>query len=500
MTVKVAVFLAGATLMALEVAAFRIVGRVFGAALRETTTVIAVFMAAMSIGYWAGGRIGDRWPSRRTLAGTIFLAALATAIIPTLDRALSVRIAESSAALSVHALIATLLLFFVPTLFLAAVSPMAIRLTATETTQSGSVAGSISALSTIGSIFGTIASAFFLLDWLKSIDRTVLVLATTMFVTAGLVMFGERTRLIRPLVAASFFVIILLYAGSETIGRSTTISRDRNVLFEADSPYHHVVVRSHAGGTFRILKFDAMSVQTSMIVSDPTGLGNQYISYFHLAKAIHPQARSLLMIGLGGGSAAKQFLRLYPEVTIDAVEIDPMVVDVAKKFFSVSENERFRIHVSDGRQFVKRATRKWDVVFIDSYTANRYGSTIPAHLVTREFFEEAKSKLAPDGVLHFHLYTGNESPFARALERTLHDVFPVVTTFTGGGFTEYFATGTPLSKEEIVQRAKPLPWGSLAEAAETMDGSRHWRDGDPVLTDDYSPVDTLLRAGREGKE
>src|SRR5712691_7869631 len=127
-TVIGAVFLTGAALMALEVAAFRIVGRVFGTALRETTTVIAVFMTAMSIGYWGGGKVGDRWPFRRTLASVLLVAAMAISVIPWLDHSLSLRIAESSASLSLHALIAGLALFFFPVLLLSAVSPIAIRL------------------------------------------------------------------------------------------------------------------------------------------------------------------------------------------------------------------------------------------------------------------------------------------------------------------------------------------------------------------------------------
>ncbi|MEK6375330.1 MAG: fused MFS/spermidine synthase [Acidobacteriota bacterium] len=493
-TVRTAVFLAGAALMALEVAAFRIVGRSFGTALRETTTVIAVFMTSMSIGYWSGGRLGDRWPSRRTLAALLLSAAAMMVAVPWLDHIVSPRIAESAASASLHALIATASLFFIPTLFLSAVTPVAVRLFASETAHSGSTAGSISALSTIGSIAGTIASAFVLLDWLKSIDRTVLVLAVTMFLAALFVLIGELPRRLAVMVGGAAAAAAIVYAASAAAGRLVPAGAG-GLLFVRDSPYHHVMVREHAGGTIRVLQFDRTATQTSMSMRDPNGAGLDYANYLHIAKLIHPAARSMLMIGLGGGTAVKQFARLYPDMALEAVELDPVVVDVAARFFFVAPSDRLRIHVSDGRVFLRTAPAAWDLIFIDSYTTNRYGSTIPPHLVTREFFEIAKRRLNRGGVLHFHLYAKSDAPISRAIHRTLAEVFPTVLVFAGPSFTEFFAMNTvnPVSKEELMARATPLPWADLRAAASTMLARPPSSGADPVLTDDYAPVDTLLR-------
>lgn len=495
-TVKVAVFLAGAALMALEVSAFRIVGRVFGTALRETTTVIAVFMAAMSIGYWGGGRIGDRWPSGRTLATALLGASLATAIVPWLDRIVSLRISESGTAISFHALIASLSLFFVPTLLLSAVSPIAIRLVATRTAHSGSTAGSISALSTIGSIAGTIATAFVLLDWLQSINRTVLVVAVTLFLTTLIVLAGDAERRRRSVVFTTIVAALALaaYAGTASLHARAPHDALQNVLFERDSPYHHIMVREHGRGRFRVLQFELTAVQSSMLVRDPAGPGLAYIDDFHLAKVIRPEAKSLLMIGLGGGTAVKQFLRLYPDVTIDAVDIDPMVVDVARKFFMLPESNRLRVTVSDGRVFLKGTTKSWDVIFVDSYTHNRYGATIPPHLVTREFFAEAKRHLNPSGIVHFHCATNGDAPMAQAVYRTLRDVFPTVIAIPETGYTELFATTArePISRETLLARTRPLPWADLRVRSAAMT-DRPPLPSAPLLTDDYAPVDTLLR-------
>jgi spermidine synthase len=495
LTVRIAVFLAGATLMALEVAAFRIVGRTFGTALRETTTVIAVFMAAMSIGYWAGGRVGDRWPSRRTLAAILLLAAAAMVIVPALDRVVSPRIADSGAALGLHAFLATAALFFIPTLFLSAVSPVAVRLCAAETSHSGSTAGSIAALSTIGSIAGTILSAFVLLDWLKSIDRTVIVLAATTLVATLLVLAGEiRGRLAAIAGVAVAGLIVVVALGSRSAGAAR---KDPGLLFLQDSPYHHVMVRRHSN--FRILKFDWRTTQTSMRVDDPSGPGLEYADYMHIAKLINPGARRVLLMGLGGGTVVKQFVRLYPDVEIDAVEIDPVVIDVAQRFFHVKPSPRVRLHAMDGRVFLRTSgAQQWDIILIDTYTTNRYGSTIPTHMVTREFFAEAARHLTPRGVLVFHCYTQSNAPMSRALHRTMANEFPTVLAFPGGQFTELFATAATdiPTRDELLARAEPLPWAPLRPRVATMIETPLSTDADPVLTDDYAPVDTLLRRKR----
>ena len=161
MALRIAVFGSGAVLMALEVLAFRIIGKTFGTALRETTAVITIFLISMSLGYWLGGKAGDRWPGRRTLVVPMAGAGVYILFIPLLDETVSERIFDSALPLGLHALVACALFFVVPSLLMATVSPVAIRLLAQAVEQTGKVAGSVSALSTVGSILGTILMGFY---------------------------------------------------------------------------------------------------------------------------------------------------------------------------------------------------------------------------------------------------------------------------------------------------------------------------------------------------
>lgn len=492
---RIAVFAAGALLMALEVAAFRIIGKTFGSALRETTTVIAVFLAAMSIGYWAGGRAGDRWPRASTLVLTLLIAAASMLFVPQIDAALSPRIAASDLALATHAFLASAILFAIPTVLLAATSPIAVRLFTTSSGHSGSTAGSISAISTIGSIAGSIVTAFMLIDWLGSIMRTVTFVATATCATAlAVVLVARRNEMQRRAVLAGLAAVLLIFAGS--MFRSSWLEAappdehtSGRVVYAGDSPYHRILVRDN--GPYRYLQFD-VGRQTRMKRSDPYGAGLDYTDAFHIAPLFRPQIRRVLLIGLGGGTAAKQFSRLYPGAHVDVAEIDPKVVEVAQRFFAVEPGERLRIHVQDGRTFLARTDERWDLIVIDAYTTNRYGDTIPAHLTSREFFDLVGSRLTEGGIAHFHsAFTAPR--FFNALLATMAASFDSVV-YTDG---EVLASNVPLIADQntLLARARQSPAAHLPSLASAI---RAIRTDLPsrntvILTDDYAPVDTLLR-------
>lgn len=483
--------------MALEVAAFRIIGKTFGSALRETTTVIAVFLAAMSFGYWAGGRVGDRWPRGSTLALTLILAAVSMLFVPQIDALLSPRIAESKLALATHAFLASSILFAIPTVLLSATSPIAVRLFTTSAGHSGATAGSISAISTFGSIVGSVVTAFLLIDWLESITRTVMFVAAATSVTALLVIFSRwRNSMRGDRLVAAVATIILVYSssmlvGSRALDSSLLAAGDGvKIVFTGDSAYHRIVVRDR--GPFRDLKFN-LGVQTLMRRSDPFGAGLAYTDAFHIAPLYRPEIRRVLLIGLGGGTAAKQFSRMYPGTIVDVVEVDQRVVDVAARYFMVQPNDGLRIHVQDGRTFLARSTEQWDLIVIDAYTTNRYADTIPAHLTTREFFEIVSARLTPGGIAHFHCAWSRSGLFD-AIHATMSRTFASVLHTDG----EILASNVPLiaDRDVLLRRAKEGPAAHLPNLAAAISGLRKRSPGNGlVLTDDYAPVDTLL-AGR----
>lgn len=503
--IAVAVTLGGAVLMALEVAAFRIIGKTFGTALTETTTVIAVFLAAMSIGYYLGGRVVDRRPQMSTLAWTLVLAAAPMLAVVQFDAFLTESIGRSTIAPTLHTLLATTVLFAIPTTLLAAISPIAVRLLSHGTTHSGRVAGAVSAMSTAGSIAGTVLTAFVLIDVIGSIRLTVVLLAATALVLAvGLGLSsvsrgasGMTTWARGPVVVGLVTGLLIGAVTLDGIGARSAVrtSAAARVVFERDTPYHRVRVIERPPGV-RDLFIDA-TLQSIMRLDETDLRGLEYEEYKHFAKIVRPGIRRVLAIGLGGGTSARQFTAYYPDVTFEAVEIDPVVAAVAKRFFGVRPTERLRIHVGDGRTFVRKTSERYDMISVDAYTRGRYGSTIPPHLVTKEFFEEVSSRLTDNGIVHFHSYAARDSAFSRAVYKTMASVFPSVVLL---GQTEIIASAAPLhvEPEDIQSRAgsirRHLP--EIDRRLATLQTQPPRVDDVPLLTDDFAPVDTLLRGVR----
>ncbi len=275
------------------------------------------------------------------------------------------------------------------------------------------------------------------------------------------------------------------------------------VVFETTSPYHHIRVVDQGG--LRLLTFDK-AVQTRMALADPLRGHFEYTEYFHLPWLWNPGLTNVLMLGLGGGSAQRAWLHYYPAVRVDTVEIDPVVVRVAQQYFGVRDSPRHRVHVEDGRQFLRRYPTRYGAILVDAYTHNRYGAFIPAHLATREFFTLAAGRLTDDGVLAYNVvatWEGPQSELLGAVYRTLRTVFPHVYAFPARESLNVVLIGTrastPRSLSELQQRAGELvrtgrvtlPTFLLRVQAARLDPPPSAATA-PVLTDDFAPVDRLL--------
>jgi spermidine synthase len=274
-------------------------------------------------------------------------------------------------------------------------------------------------------------------------------------------------------------------------------------VYQTESAYHNIRVMD--APDVRYLRFDR-SWQTGMYLADPFESRLSYPDYFHLAMAHNPAIRDVLVVGLGGGAAPKKFWRDYPGVAIDAVELDSRVVDVAKRYFSVPEDDRLRLIVNDGRRYLETTTKRYDLIILDAY----YPDSIPFHLTTREFVRSLKLRLKPGGVVAFNVIGALEGPkssFFRSLYRTVGEILPtqfvvpvewrenrssvqarnIILFATDGNFDpERF-------KEAARQAGDTIRVKRLAEFAEDLYTKPIRTDDVPILTDDHAPVDNLIK-------
>jgi len=494
------VFVCGAVLMGLEIVGSRILAPYFGNSIFVWGSLISVVLAALSLGYWLGGIVADRWPRMSVLGVLIAIPGIMIALLPFAYPPLNQAIAVSNMGARLGPLVSSLILFLVPSVFLGTISPFAVRLQARAVTSVGTTAGGLYAVSTAGSIVGTLLTAFYLIVVI-GVANIVHGLGFTLLLTAAAVFLGGR-RVGRAAAALLCMGLVAL----AMFWHARTRAAESGLLLEMDSFYNHIRVAEDSGT--RYMDFDNLR-QSAMLLEDPWELRLRYTRFLALALAFQPEPKRVLILGLGGGSFPKRLYRDFPQIVVDAVDIDPEVLAIAKRYFQVPEDSRLRLHPRDGRRFVQETTEKYGLIFLDAYNSD----TIPFHLTTREFYRELEARLAPGGVVVSNIIgtlRGPQSAFFRAMYRTLAETFPavhVVPTYDEGGA---FVLGeinillfamrdrTRLTRAELMARVGRVG-GKLVPASDLMEYASHLlelpiRVSDvPVLTDDYAPVE-ILRA------
>jgi spermidine synthase len=195
---------------------------------------------------------------------------------------------------------------------------------------------------------------------------------------------------------------------------------------------------------------------------------------------------------------------------VDTVEIDPVVVDVAHKYFGVTESPNLVIHTNDGRVFLRRTTNTYDVILMDAYATTQYGSSLPKHLTTKEFFLIARNHLATNGVLAYNVIgqiRGQRANIIGALYRTLQEVFPQVYLFPAVESQNVVMVATMSGERYDAARIQSEGAALISSGTVTLpafserlksfwDGTPPMAASSPVLTDDYAPIESLLQGRR----
>ncbi|MCU0539014.1 MAG: fused MFS/spermidine synthase [Desulfobacterales bacterium] len=484
---EISVFLCGAVVMVIELTGSRVVAPYLGTSLVVWTSLIGIILAALSLGYWWGGRLADRRPEARLLGRIILLAALATGAIAVTHSFVLGFLQSQAIGLSTAAVWATLLLFAPPAVLLGMVAPFAVRLKLADTSSGGRTAGTLYAVSTIGSIVGTFLAGFVLIAWIGSTN--ILLLMASVLAAAALC--AARTDAVIKGAAGAFFLAMLLGA----VGHDARLAQEGFV--DRDTPYNRVMVFNAAeegtGRLMRVMTTGPHAKQSAMYLDSPSDLALSYTRYFRLAEHFVPGMRRILVLGGGGFSFPKFALAAYPELTLDVVELDPGIVALARDYFELKDDPRQRILAQDARTFLNRNRETYDVVLSDTFNSHY---AIPFHLATREAAERMKAALAPGGVVMVNLISalaGERGRFFCALRATYAAVFPTVLVF---------AVDDPLDRsraQNIILAAFASEREPPLSAADPELNAMLARRVDPpapagcaVLTDAYAPVDRLM--------
>jgi spermidine synthase len=419
--VGVCVFLGGASVMIYEFVAVRFLAPFFGGTVNVWASEIAVCMAGLALGYTIGGLLADRFHSWITMGAVFVLAGLSGFPMEQFAKWSGEWLYTVDTALDWHPLVGALASSFLPLLALGTIMPQGIAMSTRRLEKVGSVSGLIIALSTVGSIVGVLAvgkmmTSFGVRQVLYGTSWSLIVLGVSIMIIRFGIQRGSQ-RISRP--AASIAILFLF----------SPAALAQNIIFDMYSAYHHIIIEDTA--THRLMRFDD-DVESTMSLQDPNQGGFEYTDFFHVPKILDPTINRALFIGLGGGTGPKAFSRDYPNMRIDAVEIDPKVVEVAKKYFGVGSQRGLTIHINDGRVFLNRARGEWGVIAVDAYATGRYGAVLPYHLATQEFFEIVWNRLSNGGCLVFNAvgyHGGMNADVVAGLSATIRSVFQGVYVF-----------------------------------------------------------------------
>ncbi|HEY5128376.1 MAG TPA: fused MFS/spermidine synthase [Bradyrhizobium sp.] len=504
-------FVTGAIVMSFEMLGSRYLAPSFGAGIYTWASLISTVLAALCAGYFIGGYVADRYPSPTVLGATVAIGSVYLLLLPAFSEPVLQFFAWQIDDIRLGSLAAAMAIMLFPVTFLGMYSPFAIRLLMRSKQNAGAVSGTVYGISTAGSILGTLATTFFLIPLIGT--RAITFTLGIMGLCGGALLFATAwSRWRRP--ARLGALAALLWSQAAILPpvraedsfdqqiRAGMLARKNGPIAHVETVYNDIFVTKD--GNLLKLSFQWKGwyfSQSEVNLADSNDLPMLYTRAMSIA-AIFPQdIKRVLVLGLGAGSIPDYLHRFLPDATIDTVELDPGVIDVAKKYFGLRETKNFHLIEADGRVFLNRHAEPYDLIFVDAFT----GSYIPFHLMTKEFYQLLRNRLAPHGVAAFNFIPAVDLFDSNV--RTVRLAFDNLDFFNSGdrvlSMSNVIVLGRldPLSEAETLQRAVAaqarykFPFDVSHLVTERRIPAPKVIKGE-VLTDDFAAADVLDARGR----
>lgn len=540
--------------MALEFAASRLLTPIFGSSINTWGVLIGIILAALTAGYHIGGRLADskeRPANLQKLCSIMFSSGLYILFIPLIIWPAIQGSLESLP--STPALVgSTLVLIALPTVLMGIVSPYAIKLAATTLSTLGKKAGNLYSIATVGSIAGTFVTVFVLVP---SLEITAITFALGLALIIPASVFGLH-RL--PKILAGLLVVLVILATIAPLEVNVLASLPDLSRFDSasvgllggtvhreETPYSQLqVIDSGTLSSSGAANSDSQSrtrslflngdLHSQMYIDYPSDLALLYTQFFPVGFVFNPDAKNILFVGGGGFSGPKYFLDAYPGIErVDVVEIDPVVIEVAKQYFGVQDgNPKLNIYNDDGRRFLlangDAGGVKYDIIVLDAYSKNY----VPFHLMTAEYFQLLNDHLTADGVIvsnhigsiglgsaseNWGFSAYEKSKLWRAGYKTMAEVLPSMYVFptrlSGASVQNVMVVaskdGAMYDAGGLRERQEAIATGinsiynensqGTTNFLQTIDYARYLYnatniriDDVPIFTDEYSPVEAFI--------
>jgi predicted membrane-bound spermidine synthase len=521
------VFLAGIGTLGIEMLASRLLAPYFGTSQPIWAVVIGLTLIYLTIGYRLGGTLADRRPDEKVLYQIITWSGFLTGFIPLLSdpilRFSQGTIARLAVGSFLGALFGVLILFAAPVILMAMVSPFAIRLQLRQVevgiAAAGRTAGTLSALSTVGSIIGTFLTSLVLIPAIGTARSTYLIAA--FLIVVGLIGLRDWRYLLMLLVVAGLAFFTITTRGSI----KTADCQGCTLVAEDESAYNYIQIATSEsrfyGPQVNLILNEGQAIHSIYHPryeqsGNPQDLltGGGPWDYFAVTPYFYPNrdpasVTSMAMLGSATGTVPKQFLAIYgPQTRIDAVEIDPRIIDFGRQYFDMRDasyepaHPNYHVHAEDARYWLATTNQTYDVIGMDAY----HQPYIPFHLTTVEFFQLVKSHLTPEGVavVNAGKAPNGDDRLGQAMASTMRAVFPQVFIIDTAGFGNQILVGVnqgvgdgPANFQANFTRIQTPMLRTVMDWSLNAGGAPV-REFDPItarftpFTDDQAPVEKLI--------
>ncbi|MCD2450147.1 fused MFS/spermidine synthase [Methylicorpusculum oleiharenae] len=484
------VTISGGAVMILELLGTRIIAPFYGVSLYVWSSLITVTMIALAIGYYLGGYCADRF-QRLRLSHVAMIAAFATVIIPFISG--PVLTMTNPLGLRAGAFVSSFILFGTPLTALAMFGPFVIKMATRDLKGVGTAAGSVYAVSTVGSVLGTVLLGFYLLPQFGSRTIVFSLSLVLLMLAAFWVVLDNRQKKqssgsILPLAIIAVISVVMATNG---FAKSEGKTSGFNMLHEEESIYGWVRVVEDVNKGYRMLLSDA-----SVLSAVDKRSGHSLLSYQWVLGGLQqfrPKAEQALLIGLGGGHVAKELKS--KGVTTDTIEIDSAVAQASLDYFNFKPTGDFI--VGDARYEIRQLHKRYDFIIHDCFT----GGSEPTHLLTQEMLTQLRGLLTKSGILALNYVgftKGEGSDAVQSVYKTLQTVLPNIRVFITDKeeFTDFIflASAEPLLLDRNSSEFR-VSW--------LLDHEYHFKDSPTaiVFTDDYNPVESMqLRKAENYRE
>ncbi|MGK2896600.1 MAG: fused MFS/spermidine synthase [Candidatus Saccharimonadales bacterium] len=396
-------FIAGFALMAYELVAARILAPSIGSSTYVWTSIIGIIIAALSVGYFLGGKLADARNAALDVVVLCFVAAGAVILTLFLNEPVLELIVVAIEDPRLQGVVAALLLFAPASFVLGMLSPYLAKLNVRSLATSGRSVASLSALNSVGGIIGTFFTGFVLFGYIGSIE-TLKVIVLLLLAASWLIV--PRRQVVER-------IVLTIGLGGLLLVSPSTLSSSENI----DTPSAH----------YQVINGTVNNRQIVGLVTGPGGTqsavykdGSDDLVFWYnrmFAKIILEQQPGRILVLGGGAFTLPEYLaEQLPDSQIDVVEIDPELHDISEQYFGYTNPANVRLVFEDARTFLNQTVGTYDIVVVDTYG----DAGMPFTLTTTEYTAQLAQHVEPEGMVLVNVIGGTTVGACRDILAALH--------------------------------------------------------------------------------